>query len=99
MSLTPEELEQKIRDARARQEQGALKPPSNNTAANVALKAATDLVAALVVGALLGYVIDRWLGTTPWGMIIFLFLGFGAGFLNIYRAQMEQMKRDKEGKN
>jgi ATP synthase protein I len=98
MSLTPEELEQKIRDARARQERDAPKPPSSNRAASVALKAATDLVAALVVGALLGYWIDRWIGTKPWGMIIFLFLGFGAGFLNIYRAQMEQMKKDKEGK-
>ena len=47
-------------------------------------------VAALIVGGFLGYWIDRWLGSKPWGMVIFFFLGFAAGFLNIYRSQTGQ---------
>lgn len=95
MSQTPEELGKKIREARERQGQNAapspgLKTGQDGAATGKALRAATDLVAALCVGGFLGYGIDRWLGTKPWGMILFFFLGFAAGFLNIYRAQMGQ---------
>jgi len=39
-----------------------------------------------LVGAALGWVLDRWLGISPWGMIVFLLLGFTAGVLNVMRA-------------
>ena len=93
MSQTPEELSRKIREAQERQQDqrpSSGSPVSNTTGTGRALRAATDLVVALVVGGLLGYWLDRWLGTKPWGMIIFFFLGFGAGFLNIYRAETGQ---------
>lgn len=93
MSLTPEELKEKIKEAQNRgkpAETGPKKGPEDTGASGNAFRAATDLVAALVVGGFLGYWIDRWLGTKPFGMIVFFFLGFGAGFLNIYRSQMGQ---------
>jgi ATP synthase protein I len=46
----------------------------------------TELVASVLVGAALGWVVDRWLGISPWGMIVFLLLGFAAGVLNVMRA-------------
>jgi ATP synthase protein I len=46
----------------------------------------TELVAGVVVGALIGWLIDRWLGISPWGLIVFLLLGFAAGILNVMRA-------------
>jgi ATP synthase protein I len=46
----------------------------------------TELVAGVLVGAAVGWVIDRWLGISPWGMIVFLLLGFTAGVLNVMRA-------------
>jgi ATP synthase protein I len=45
-----------------------------------------ELVAGVAVGALLGWLLDRWLGISPWGMIVFLLLGFAAGVLNVIRA-------------
>jgi ATP synthase protein I len=39
-----------------------------------------------VVGAAIGWLLDRWLGISPWGMIVFLLLGFAAGVLNVMRA-------------
>jgi ATP synthase protein I len=39
-----------------------------------------------VVGAGLGWLIDRWLGVSPWGLIVFLLLGFAAGVLNVMRS-------------
>jgi ATP synthase protein I len=46
----------------------------------------TELVAGVLVGALIGWLLDRWLGISPWGMIVFLLLGFAAGVLNVMRA-------------
>ncbi|MBI1204859.1 MAG: F0F1 ATP synthase assembly protein I [Rhodopseudomonas sp.] len=46
----------------------------------------TELVAGVIVGAGLGWLIDRWLGISPWGLIVFLLFGFAAGVLNVMRA-------------
>src|SRR4051812_5121258 len=46
----------------------------------------TELVAGVLGGAAVGWLIDRWLGVSPWGMIVFLLLGFAAGVLNVMRA-------------
>ncbi|MDP2409386.1 MAG: AtpZ/AtpI family protein [Pseudolabrys sp.] len=46
----------------------------------------TELVAGVLVGAMIGWLIDRWLGISPWGMMVFLLLGFAAGILNVMRA-------------
>src|SRR5260370_22673883 len=45
-----------------------------------------ELVVAVVVATGLGWAIDRWLGTRPWGMIVLFFLGVAAGMLSVYRA-------------
>ena len=41
---------------------------------------------AILVGAMLGYLLDYFAGTTPWGMIVLLLLGFCAGVLNVLRS-------------
>jgi ATP synthase protein I len=46
----------------------------------------TGLVAAVLAGAGLGWLIDRWLGISPWGFIVLLLLGFAAGVVNVIRA-------------
>lgn len=51
-----------------------------------ALKLSSEFIAGIAVGAGLGWVIDRMAGTSPWGLIIFLLLGFGAGVLNVMRS-------------
>ena len=45
-----------------------------------------ELVAGVLIGAAIGWLLDRWLGISPWGMIVFLLLGFVAGVLNVMRA-------------
>lgn len=46
----------------------------------------SELVAGVLVGGGLGWLIDRWLGIAPWGLIVFLLLGFAAGVLNVMRS-------------
>lgn len=48
-------------------------------------KISSEFISAVAVGAVLGYAIDRFAGTSPWGMIILLLLGFCAGILNVLR--------------
>lgn len=47
---------------------------------------ALELVSGVLVGAGLGYALDRWLGTTPWLMLVFFMLGLYVGFRNLLRA-------------
>lgn len=51
-----------------------------------AMKLSSEFVAAIILGALLGYLVDRFAGTAPWGMIVLLLLGFCAGVLNVMRS-------------
>jgi len=51
-----------------------------------ALKMSSEFIAGVLVGAGIGYLIDRLAGTSPWGMIVFLLLGFVAGVLNVLRS-------------
>jgi ATP synthase protein I len=45
-----------------------------------------ELVVGVLVGAGLGWLLDRWLGTLPWGMFVFALLGFTAGVMNVMRS-------------
>lgn len=61
-------------------------------AMSVGVRAGTELVGATLGGGLVGYGIDQWLGTKPWGLIILLILGIFAGFLNIWKLTQNQSK-------
>ena len=68
-------------------EAGVKKAPTSSTAGfAVALKMSSEFIAGILVGAAIGWMIDKLAGTSPWGMIIFLLLGFGAGILNVMRS-------------
>lgn len=51
-----------------------------------AMRLSTEFIAGVVVGAGLGWLIDNLAGTSPWGLIVFLLLGFAAGVLNVLRS-------------
>lgn len=61
-----------------------LKSPPGS-ALGLAFRVAVELVSALAVGLGIGWLLDSWLGTKPWLMIVFIVLGGAAGVLNVYR--------------
>jgi ATP synthase protein I len=61
------------------------KAPSSTGAMALGMRAMSDLVAAVVVGAGLGWGLDHLVGSDPWGLIVGLGLGAAAGFLGVYR--------------
>ncbi len=59
---------------------------SEPSALGRAFRMSTEFVAGVIAGGGLGWLLDRWLGTSPWGLIVFLMLGFVAGIYNVMRA-------------
>lgn len=50
-----------------------------------AMRVSVELSAGVLIGAIAGYYLDKWLGTTPWLFILMFILGAIAGVLNVYR--------------
>ena len=59
-----------------------------------AFKLGTELVAAVAVGTIIGFILDSWFDTKPWLIIIFFFLGAAAGMLNVIRTANQMQKKD-----
>ena len=59
-----------------------------------AFKLGTELVAAVAVGTIIGFILDNWFDTKPWLIIIFFFLGAAAGILNVIRTANQMQKED-----
>lgn len=68
------------------------------SAMGYAFRIGVELVAGLVVGGVIGWLLDTWLGTLPLFLILFFFLGSAAGILNVFRAarQMERAEAEDE---
>jgi ATP synthase protein I len=58
---------------------------NKESGAGFGFKISTEIIAALVVGVGIGLIVDKYLGTKPFGLIIFFIFGALAGFLNVYR--------------
>ena len=65
--------------------------PSN---IGVAFKLSTEMVAAVVVGTIIGFILDNWFGTKPWVILIFFFVGVIAGILNVVRSAKNMQNKD-----
>lgn len=87
---SPNDLDARLRKARARQAKASGDGKGGGAGAmsglGMAVKIGVEMVSALIVGVGIGWGLDWWLGTGPWLMIVFFFLGSGAGILNVYRA-------------
>ena len=59
-----------------------------------AFKLGTELVAAVAVGTIIGFILDSWFDTKPWLIIIFFFLGAAAGISNVIRTAKQMQKED-----
>ena len=66
---------------------------SNVTSIGKALKISTELVAAVVVGSTMGFLLDNWFDTKPLLTICFFILGVAAGILNVFRSAKKMQKK------
>ena len=69
---------------------------SNAASLGKALKISTELVAAVVVGTTLGFILDNWFDTRPWLTISFFIMGVVAGILNVIKSAKKMHKNFKK---
>lgn len=105
-----ESLDARLKQAREKAKQSANPgPPQGSVRVGLgfAMRIGVELVSALIVGVVIGYFLDQWLGTTPWLMLLFFVLGSAAGIINVYRTVTGlgqtigyvQQTKDDEGGN
>ena len=70
----------------ARAEAVPKEPAADRPGMAMALRLGADFVAGVVIGAALGWGVDKLFGTSPWGLVVFLMLGFAAGVLSVLRS-------------
>src|SRR4030042_5008001 len=79
-------LGEELAEAQARHHKApGLEPPSREAALGQALRLGVELVAGVAVGGFIGWALDRFLGTAPFLMVVFLGLGATAGIMNVVR--------------
>jgi len=58
----------------------------------IAFKMSTELVSAVAVGTIIGFILDKTFGTKPWLILIFFFVGVIAGIVNVFRSAKKMQK-------
>jgi ATP synthase protein I len=88
-----QDLDARLRAARAREEAGADRPDESalpaESGTGVGYRVGIELFAGMLFGGGIGWLLDHWLGTKPWLMVVLFILGAAAGLLNSYRAVMQ----------
>ena len=85
-----EQLKDRLKNARKKLKVEKENPQTSNI--GQAFKLSTELVAAVLVGTIIGFILDNWFDTKPLFILIFFFVGFAAGVLNVVRTAKEMQK-------
>ena len=64
----------------------------NRSSIGAAFKLSTELVSAVAVGTIIGFILDKTFGTKPWLILIFFFVGVVAGIINVFRSAKNMQK-------
>ena len=67
---------------------------SSSSNLGAAFKMSTEMVAAVVVGTIIGFILDNWFGTKPWLILIFFFVGVVAGILNVIKSAKDMQHKE-----
>jgi ATP synthase protein I len=88
------EISTRLEIAKKKFERDAIHNESSNAASlGKALKISTELVAAVFVGSLIGFLLDSWFDTKPLLTICFFFIGVAAGIINVFRSANKMNKK------
>ncbi len=68
------------------------KDKKNSSSIGTAFKMSTELVSAVAVGTIIGFILDKTFGTKPWLILIFFFVGVIAGIMNVIKSAKNMQK-------
>jgi len=86
-----DQLEQRLAEAKARHAPAEPLQVAGSALAQ-GFRFAVEIVGGAFVGGLIGWQLDRWLGSKPWFSLVFLLLGLAAGFMNLMRVVNREQK-------
>ena len=84
----------KIAKEKLKKHSNNLNDSENSSFMGSAFKLGTELVSAVAVGTIIGFILDNWFDTKPWLMIFFFFLGSMAGILNVIKVAKRMQEKD-----
>jgi ATP synthase protein I len=84
----------KIAKAKSKNNSTITNNNENSSFIGSAFKLGTELVSAVLVGTIIGFILDTWFDTKPWLIILFFFLGSIAGILNVIRVAKRIQQKD-----
>ena len=84
----------KIAKDRHKKHSDYLNNNENGSFMGSAFKLGTELVSAVAVGTIIGFILDSWFDTKPWLIIFFFFLGSAAGILNVIKTAKRMQEKD-----
>jgi ATP synthase protein I len=91
----PEDFKTRLKIAKSKlKKQVQLDGEKRGSFMGSAFKLGTELVAAVAVGTIIGFILDSWFDTKPWLIIVFFFLGAAAGMLNVIRTANRMQKEE-----
>ena len=92
---TPDNFKTRLKIAKSKFKKNYSNNEENSSSfMGFAFKLGIELVAAVVVGTIIGFILDSWFDTKPWLIIIFFFIGAAAGMLNVIRTANSMQKKD-----
>ncbi len=89
----PDDFERRL-NTRLEEHRARHAPPRDSGAWKLAVRYGSEFAGGVIVGAGLGYLADRFLGWTPWGLPAGVLMGFAAGVLNVVRAAQSMSRSD-----
>ena len=89
----PDDLKTRLKIAKSKYKN---KNQSNNdnekSSFGKAFQLSTELVSAVLIATIIGFILDNWFDTKPWLIIIFFFIGVAAGIMNVIRSAKKMQK-------
>ena len=91
----PEDFKTRLKIAKSKiKKQAKLDDEKRGSFMGSAFKLGTELVSAVAIGTIIGFILDNWFDTKPWLIIIFFFLGTAAGILNVIKTANRMQKEE-----
>ena len=91
--MTKDQFKTRLEIAKKKVSKTSLNDKKHNPSSiGTAFKLSTELVSAVAVGTIIGFILDKTFGTKPWLILIFFFIGVVAGIMNVIRSAKKMQK-------
>ena len=89
----PDELKTRLKIAKSRfKNKNQTEKDNEKSSFGKAFQLSTELVSAVLVATIIGFILDNWFDTKPWLIIVFFFIGVAAGIMNVIKSAKKMQK-------